>query len=108
MSKTQAGSKVMIGKLTDIPTKYGKEVIIGDQSVAVFRLASGAVRAVANKCPHKGGPLSQGIVAGDHVFCPLHDWKVCLNDGMVQKPDTGCVKTYEAIVEEENVFLVIN
>ncbi|WP_216828795.1 nitrite reductase small subunit NirD [Alkalihalobacterium elongatum] len=108
MSKVGAGSKVMIGKLTDIPEKVGKEVIIGVNSIAVFRLPNGTVRAVENKCPHKGGPLSQGIVAGEHVFCPLHDWKVCLSDGLVQKPDTGCVKTYETVVDRGNVFLIIN
>ncbi|WP_142248020.1 nitrite reductase small subunit NirD [Alkalihalobacterium alkalinitrilicum] len=108
MSKIEAGNKVMIGKLTDLPDKVGKEVIVGDQSIAVFRLASGKVRAVENKCPHKNGPLSQGIVAGEHVFCPLHDWKVCLDDGLVQKPDIGCVKTFETVIDGDAVFLLVD
>ncbi|WP_096201591.1 nitrite reductase small subunit NirD [Bacillus sp. FJAT-45350] len=107
MGTTKQLNKVSVAKLSEIPDKVGKEVIIGKRSIALFRLNDGTIRAVNNKCPHKQGPLSQGIVSGEHVFCPLHDRKINLKDGLVQKPDTGCVKVYEAVIEGENVYLYI-
>ena len=61
-----------------------------------------------NRCPHKGGVLSEGMVSGEFVFCPMHDWKICLEDGKVQDPDTGCVKTYQTQIVGEEVFLLID
>ncbi|MFC0472346.1 Rieske 2Fe-2S domain-containing protein, partial [Halalkalibacter kiskunsagensis] len=60
-----------------------------------------------NSCPHKQGPLSEGIVSGEHVFCPLHDWKINMKDGKVQAPDVGCVKKYNVEVEEEIIFIYV-
>ncbi|WP_026671461.1 nitrite reductase small subunit NirD [Alkalihalobacterium bogoriense] len=107
MNTTKEAKKVNIGKVTDYPVKVGKEVIIGEHHIAIFRLSNGKMRAVENRCPHKNGPLSQGIVSGEHVFCPLHDWKIDLDSGEVQKPDDGCVKTYQVTVEAEDVFITI-
>ncbi|HZH59580.1 MAG TPA: Rieske 2Fe-2S domain-containing protein, partial [Metabacillus sp.] len=72
-------TKVYVGALTDLPERVGKTVILEkNKEVAVFKLSNGHVKAVENKCPHKGGVLSEGIVSGEHVFCTMHDWKICL------------------------------
>lgn len=100
--------KVYVGSLSDLPERVGKTVILEkNKEVAVFKLSNGNVKAVENKCPHKGGVLSEGIVSGDHVFCPMHDWKICLEDGKVQEPDFGCVKTYETVIDDGEVFLLV-
>jgi nitrite reductase (NADH) small subunit len=100
-------TKLLVGSIHDLPERLGKTVFIGEKEVAVFKLSDRYIRAVENRCPHKGGVLTEGIVSGDFVFCPMHDWKICLEDGEVQKPDTGCVKTYKTLIEGENVFLMI-
>lgn len=106
--KEMTKTKLYVGALLELPERVGKTVIIEKgKEVAVFRLSNGKVKAVENKCPHKGGVLSEGIVSGDFVFCPMHDWKICLEDGNVQKPDFGCVNKYETLVEEGEVFLLI-
>ncbi|WP_134682727.1 nitrite reductase small subunit NirD [Brevibacillus migulae] len=86
--------QVIVGNLGEIPPASGKVVHIGDQEIVIFRLSTGEYRAVENRCPHKGGPLAEGIISGKFVYCPLHDWKVSLEDGKVQAPDHGCVQTY--------------
>ncbi|WP_141432813.1 nitrite reductase small subunit NirD [Bacillus sp. 03113] len=100
-------SKVFIGHVHDLPERLGKTLRVGETEVAVFRLSNGSIRAIENRCPHKGGVLAEGIVSGEFVFCPMHDWKICLHDGKVQEPDTGCVKTYKTSVEGEEVYLHI-
>jgi len=97
--------KVKVAEVSELKVKIGKTVEVQGHQIALFLLEDGKVRAVENRCPHKGGTLSEGIVSGEYVFCPLHDWKICLNDGLVQKPDNGCVKTYEATVEGQAVYI---
>jgi nitrite reductase (NADH) small subunit len=99
---------VSIGSIQDLPERLGKIVFVGKTEVAVFKLLNGSIRAVENRCPHKGGVLSEGMVSGEFVFCPMHDWKICLEDGKVQDPDTGCVKTYQTQTVGEEVFLLID
>jgi nitrite reductase (NADH) small subunit len=65
------------------------------------------VFAVLDSCPHKGGPLSQGIVHGTSVTCPLHAWKIGLADGEAQAPDVGCVKRFEVKIEDGHVHIAI-
>jgi nitrite reductase (NADH) small subunit len=62
---------------------------------------------VLDSCPHKGGPLSQGIVHGTSVTCPLHAWKIGLADGEAQAPDVGCVKRFEVKIEDGVVSLAL-
>lgn len=99
--------KVFVGNYSDLPDRLGKTVIIGDLEVAVFKLTNGNVKAIENKCPHKGGVLADGMVSGEHVFCPMHDWKINVTDGLVQAPDEGCVKTYKVEVKEEEVYVLL-
>lgn len=103
MSRAKELVKVM--KLEDLKPQIGKEVRVLDQTIALFRLSSGEVRAVSNRCPHKNGPLAEGIVSGEFVFCPLHDWKISLTTGEVQKPDDGCIKAFETAVIDGYVYI---
>ncbi|MDA1477840.1 nitrite reductase small subunit NirD [Bacillus sp. CLL-7-23] len=99
-------TKVFIAKLSELPEQLGKTVFIDDKEIAVFKLSNGSVRAVENRCPHKGGVLAEGMVSGEFVFCPMHDWKISLKDGRVQEPDTGCIQTFETVIEGEDLFII--
>jgi nitrite reductase (NADH) small subunit len=74
-------------------------------AVAVFRNAEDKVFALLDRCPHKGGPLSQGIVLGDSVACPLHNWTIALTDGSAKAPDVGCTTIFACKAENGQVFL---
>ena len=74
-------------------------------AVAVFRNAEDKVFALLDRCPHKGGPLSQGIVFGERVACPLHNWTIGLADGCAKSPDEGCTVSFACKVEGGEVFL---
>lgn len=100
-------TKLYVGTMSDLPERLGKTIRVGTKEVAVFRLSNGKVRAIENRCPHKGGVLSEGIVSGEFVFCPMHDWKICVEDGKVQEPDQGCVKTFQTLVEGEEVYILL-
>ena len=73
--------------------------------VAVFRNSEDKVFALLDRCPHKGGPLSQGIVFGTSVACPLHNWSIGLCDGQAAAPDEGCTPRFAVKVEDGQVFL---
>ena len=73
--------------------------------VAVFRGAGDRVFALLDRCPHKGGPLSQGIVFGDSVACPLHNWTLSLVNGQAKAPDVGCAVSFACKVEGDTVYL---
>jgi nitrite reductase (NADH) small subunit len=73
--------------------------------VAVFRNAEDEVFALLDRCPHKGGPLSQGIVHGQSVACPLHNWNIGLGDGCAKGPDEGCTPKFAVQVTNGEVFL---
>ncbi|NQX44220.1 nitrite reductase small subunit NirD [Paenibacillus tritici] len=92
-------TKLLVGNLKDVDIKGSRKLQVGDTEIALFRLSSGEVLAVENKCPHKGGLLSEGMVCGSKVHCPLHDWRIELHTGEVQAPDTGHVTTYEVEVD---------
>lgn len=76
--------------------------------VAVFRSDRDEVFALLDRCPHKGGPLSQGIVFGTHVACPLHNWTIGLCDGQASAPDEGCTPRFSVRVEGGEVLLDAN
>ena len=73
---------------------------------AVFRTHNGEFHALVNKCPHKHGPLSQGIVHGTEVTCPLHSWKISLKAGEAQGDDKGCVPTIPLRVDAGRLYLL--
>jgi nitrite reductase (NADH) small subunit len=73
--------------------------------VAIFRTADDKVFALLDRCPHKGGPLSQGIVFGESVACPLHNWTIGLTDGRARAPDEGCAVAFKVRVDAGRVYL---
>ena len=73
--------------------------------VAIFRNSEDKIFALLDKCPHKGGPLSQGIVFGEKVACPLHNWHIELPTGCAVSPDEGCTQKFSVKVEAGQVFL---
>ncbi|WP_018132873.1 nitrite reductase small subunit NirD [Effusibacillus pohliae] len=97
--------RLQVATLQELTVQTGRVVKVDGREIALFRLSTGEVRAVENRCPHKGGPLAEGIVCGEYVFCPLHDWKICLRDGNVQAPDNGCVTTFQVDVVNEKVYI---
>ncbi len=84
---------IEIGHINDIPLRGARCVKTPDGKIAVFRTAENEVFAIEDHCPHKGGPLSQGIVHGKAVTCPLHNWVISLETGMALGADEGAVKT---------------
>ncbi|MBZ0091640.1 MAG: nitrite reductase small subunit NirD [Sulfuricellaceae bacterium] len=94
-------------RLDEIPRLGARVVKLGGEDIAVFRNGEDRVFAMRDKCPHKGGPLSQGIVAGNQVTCPLHGMNICLNDGKAIAPDEGCARTYAVRLENNTVFLQV-
>lgn len=100
-------TKLLIGKLSDIDVKGARTMRVNDLEIAVFRLSSGEVLAVDNRCPHKQGKLAEGMVCGTSVHCPLHDWKIDLKSGKVHEPDEGCITTYQTEVDEESGLVYV-
>ncbi|GGD96596.1 tRNA-(guanine-N1)-methyltransferase [Aureimonas endophytica] len=88
-----------IGHLSDIPRRGARCVTSPLGRIAVFRTMEDEVYATEDRCPHKGGPLSQGIVHGGHVTCPLHSQVISLRTGEVQGPDEGRVRTFPLRVD---------
>ena len=91
--------------VNDIP-QLGSRVIKTDTiNIAVFRTASDEVFAMKDECPHKQGPLSQGIVHGNTVTCPMHNWKIDLASGEALGPDEGCTNVFATKVENGKVYI---
>ena len=95
-----------ICRIDDIPV-LGSRRVARERgvAVAVFRNSEDKVFALLDRCPHKGGPLSQGIVFGDSVACPLHSWTIGLADGQAKAPDQGCTARFSIKVETGEVYL---
>ena len=96
----------VICKVDDIPVLGSRRVARPRGiDVAVFRNGEDQVFALLDRCPHKGGPLSQGIVFGTSVACPLHNWTIGLADGCAQGADEGCTPKFACRVEGDQVLL---
>jgi nitrite reductase (NADH) small subunit len=94
--------------LDEIP-QLGSRVLRTDtMDIALFRTATDQVFALKDSCPHKGGPLSQGIVHGTTVTCPLHNWKIDLGSGEALGPDEGCTSRFPVKVEDGKVYVVLS
>jgi nitrite reductase (NADH) small subunit len=106
------GDWIRITPAANIPPREGRSVQLGDLELAIFNLGDRFV-AIENRCPHKGGPLADGIVSslGDSVTvtCPLHNWRVCVDSGAVRKPggEAACVRGFQVKVED-GVVMVSN
>ncbi|MEH7272394.1 nitrite reductase small subunit NirD [Neobacillus vireti] len=100
-------AKTLVAKYSDLPVRAGYSVKMDDCEIALFRVTNGKVYAIENHSPHpKGGVLTEGLVSGDYVFCPVYDWKISLADGKVQAPDEGQIETYQVEVEGDNVYII--
>ena len=89
----------------DIPVMGARVLQAEVGPIAIFRNAQDEVFAILDECPHKGGPLSQGIVHGKSVTCPLHAWNIDLSTGCALEPDVGCAKSFMLKVDAGNVYL---
>lgn len=90
---------ITIGKVEDIPKLGSRVVATADGDIAVFRTSDDHIFALRDHCPHQGGPLSQGMVYGHTVACPLHNWSIDLETGEAVAPDKGCSHSYPVQVE---------
>ncbi|MEP2530178.1 nitrite reductase small subunit NirD [Shimia sp.] len=98
-------SWIDIGAIDDIPLRGARIVKTALGCVAVFRTDVGEVFATSDRCPHKGGPLSEGIVHGRKVTCPLHNWVFSLETGEAQGADDGQIETYPTRILDGRVML---
>ncbi|MEX0285555.1 MAG: nitrite reductase small subunit NirD [Paracoccaceae bacterium] len=94
-----------IGHIDDIPLRGARVVKTPLGCIALFRTGEAEVFAASDTCPHKGGPLSEGIVHGQSVTCPLHNWVFDLNSGQVQGADEGQIATYPVQLDGERILL---
>ena len=100
------GDWKLVCRVDDIPVLGSRRVARPQgMDVAVFRNDAGQVFALLDRCPHKGGPLSQGIVFGTSVACPLHNWTIGLDDGCARQPDEGCTQKFSVKVDDGAVYL---
>ncbi len=95
-----------IGNIKDIPRLGARVVKTKEGDIAIFRTADDKVFALADKCPHKNGPLSQGIVHGHTVTCPLHNWRINLADGEAIAPDEGCAGHFKIDVDVDGQLVL--
>ena len=94
-----------IGPLTSIPRRGARTVKTPRREIAIFRTAEDQDFALENRCPHKGGPLSDGIVHGGKVTCPLHNWVIDLESGNATGDDHGCARSFAVKIENGRVFI---
>jgi len=106
MSSNLFGDWLDLGPVDQIPLRGARSVpVAGGEELAVFRTGDDRFYALVNKCPHGGGPLSQGIVHGDKVTCPLHAWTISLATGQAQGADSGCTPTIPVRVVSGRLFV---
>jgi nitrite reductase (NADH) small subunit len=92
-------------RLDQIPILGSRVVKIDTVNIAIFRGKNDTIYAIKDACPHKQGPLSQGIMHGDSVTCPLHNWKISLTTGKALGANEGCTHIYNTKVENGEIFL---
>jgi nitrite reductase (NADH) small subunit len=96
---------LQVGELEEIPRLGARVVHTAFGDIAVFRTADDEVFALRDRCPHRGGPLSQGIVYDRRVACPLHNWVISLESGEATGADHGCTRAFEVKVDGGKVYL---
>jgi nitrite reductase (NADH) small subunit len=101
---------ITVCRVEDIPRLGARVIRLSDErggNVALFRTADDRVFALRDRCPHKGGPLSQGIVFGDRVACPLHNWTIELASGCAVAPDQGCARAFAVRIDDGTVQVAL-
>jgi len=96
---------IAVGSTNDIPLRGARCIVTPDGRIAVFRTIDDRFFAIEDQCPHKAGPLSQGIVHGAAVTCPLHNWVISLETGRALGADEGSVRTFPLRVENGQLFI---
>ena len=96
-----------IGRLEDIPVRGSRRIVFDNKRIAIFRTAVDTVFAIDDACPHKAGPLSEGIVHDNCVTCPLHNWVISLETGEAQGADEGSTSTYPILNEDGELSIGI-
>ena len=96
-----------MGPIGNIPLRGARRICLkqGGKPVALFRTGENEVFALIDECPHKKGPLSEGIVSGNTVTCPLHNWVIGLEDGKAEAPDEGAAKTLAVRLVDGNIYV---
>lgn len=96
-----------VGPAAAIPPRGARQITTPWGGIAVFRTADDRYFALEDRCPHAGGPLSQGIVHGGAVTCPLHNWVIGLSSGEVQGNDSGCVRVYPVAIRNGHIHIAL-
>jgi nitrite reductase (NADH) small subunit len=96
---------ILVARIEEIPRLGARRLCTGGGPVAVFRASDDKVFALADRCPHKGGPLSEGIVSGHSVTCPLHNWTIDLESGRALGADEGETRAIPVKVEDGMIFV---
>jgi len=98
---------IKIIEIEDVPLMGSRKVVVGDDEIVIFKTKDGSIFAVNNVCPHKQGKLSEGLVHDHMVTCPLHNWDIDLETGIVKDEDNSCTKKYETKIEEGVIYLAL-
>jgi nitrite reductase (NADH) small subunit len=101
----QSAVFIDVGCIDDVPMRGSRIVRAPGGDIALFKSTDGAIFALRDRCPHKGGPLSQGIVHGRSVTCPLHNWIIDLESGQAQGADHGCTNVIGLRIESDRILL---
>lgn len=96
---------IYVAKLEEIPLRGARVIRIGTEAIGIFRTSDDEVFALKDSCPHHAGPLSQGIVHGHCVTCPLHDWVIDLRSGQATGPDEGATQSFPVSVDDNRVYI---
>lgn len=99
---------IAVGQVDDIPALGARLVNSAKGQIAIFKAQDGTIFALHNRCPHRQGPLSEGIVHGHKVTCPLHNWVIDLETGQAQAPDNGCTPTVPLKIENGVIHLELS
>jgi nitrite reductase (NADH) small subunit len=92
-------------RLADLPLGLGRAFAVAGRQIAIFHTRRGGLFAVDNRCPHKGGPLAEGMLAGDQVVCPLHAFRYELSSGDCDQPGACAVRAYRVELRGDDVFV---
>jgi nitrite reductase (NADH) small subunit len=107
LSAAHAGGWIAAGRLEEIPREGARVIRTPAGDIALFRTHDDQVFALRDKCPHRGGPLSQGMVYGHTVACPLHNWSIALDSGTAVAPDEGRTACFPVRLEGDIVYLAL-
>jgi NAD(P)H-dependent nitrite reductase small subunit len=107
MAETTAAATVNLGSISRVPVGQGRCYVVGNEEIAVFRQRDGRLFATQNRCPHRHGPLSEGVIGGGQVICPLHAHRFNLKDGAGSEPGE-CVQVHRVKDVDGEILLSLD